>query len=159
MSRVAEEFPSPPCPHPSVPGTLLPLRVTLEVFPPWGKSATPGASVPLDDSNPPPTPWQSPPGFSVNLEALGPPLLSPTPEDFTAGFSCQPATSSLYLFVPHAPPPAPAASKSVLVASRVSPPPAVAPPGPSYATLLYDASAIAIRIILTSPAPLVVSAS
>ena len=54
-----------PLPVP-VPGTPQPSRVTPEVLSPQGNSSTPGVSVPLGYSNPPPTPWRPPPGFSAN---------------------------------------------------------------------------------------------
>ena len=101
VSWVAGDFPSPPCPRPSAPGTPFPLRVTPEVESPRGNSSTLGVSVTLGNSTPPPTPWQSPPGFSATREALGPPSMSLTPEESSAGFSCQPATLSFSFFPPH----------------------------------------------------------
>ena len=55
VSRVAEEFPSPPRPHPSVcPQNSVTLKV--HSMSPGGNSSTPGLSVPLGDSTPPNTP-------------------------------------------------------------------------------------------------------
>ena len=61
----------------------------------------------LGKSTPPPTPWQSPPGFSVTMEDSGPPSLSPTPEESSTVFFCRMANLSLYLFPAPCPPPLP----------------------------------------------------
>ena len=56
VPRVSEEFPSPPHPRLSYPGTPLFLRVTLEVSSPWGNSSTLVLLVPLGNLTPPTTP-------------------------------------------------------------------------------------------------------
>ena len=64
-----------------------------------------------------------------------------------------------YLFSSPRRPYAPTSSASLDFASEVAPPPADAPPGTYYAPLPSDSFVVAVRILLTSPAPPAVLAS
>ena len=144
VSRVDEEFPSPPRPRQSAPRTPSASRVTLEILSPRGNSSTLGVLVPLGKSNPPPTPWQSPQEFSSTPEASGLSFQFPTLEDSLARFPRRPATQSIsHCVAPWRPPaPAPSASASTSVVSNVAPPPAAVPPGPVSAPLTSSPSAV-----------------
>ena len=109
--------------------------------------------MPCDNSTPPPTPWQSPLGFSATLEASRSPSVSPTPEILPAGFSCRPSNPSLSLFSASWRPPSPVPSAYLIVASEVEPPPAASLPGLSSAPIYSDISAISVYVDPASPAP------
>ena len=107
VSQMAEEFSSPPCPRLSVPGTPLPLRVTPEIFIPWGNSSTLGVSVPLGKSTPIPLSGY-PPGVFPHYGGLRPPPISlPLCRTRQPGFpaDCQPSLFPLPFFTPHGAPP------------------------------------------------------
>ena len=107
----------------------------------------------LCDSAPPRTPWRSPPGFSATPEALGPPSMIPTPEESPAGFFRRSETLSHSLFSTSWRPPAPAASASLDVASKVAPPTGAAPPSPPSAPILSNSPAVSVSLTSTgSPA-------
>ena len=63
LYQVAGDFPSPPCPCPSVPGTPFPSRVTRELSPPGATLPLRGCWCPLKNLPPLPLPGNPPQGF------------------------------------------------------------------------------------------------